>query len=317
MSKCLVIGANGFIGSHLVDELVELGHDVTVFDRFSAPTAHRHTQSVNRVVGDFLSNSDLSEAVAGQEHVFHFLSTTTPVTAENDPTLDVRTNVAQTISLLESCVRADVSRFYFASTGGAIYGSQDRSEHFETDMTEPLSPYAIGKLSIEHYLRYFRAKHGLQSVALRISNPYGTRQHPAKKQGLIPIVLRQVVNGQPVVRFGDGSMVRDYIYVNDLVKMIAPMVSQAPMSDVYNLGSGMGFTVNAVFDSIRRITGIDFEVVERPVPSTFVDRVVLNTQRYVQEFGAQAITPLDLGVSSTFDEITALADADVSGLVAT
>jgi UDP-glucose 4-epimerase len=299
MAKTLVIGANGFIGSHLVDALTAAGHDVTAFDRYRTDGPDLLPADTTRISGDFLSRSDIERAVAGQDFVFHFLSTTTPATAEDDPTFDLRTNVAQTVDLLEACVAASVEHFYFASTGGAIYGGQGRSMYAEGDRTLPVSPYAIGKLTIENYLGYFRAKHGLQSTAFRISNPYGERQKANRVQGLIPIALRRIARGEPVVRLGDGSMVRDYIYVVDLVEMIARVVGRRPDHAVYNLGSGHGYSVTEVLDSLRRVTGTDFAIVEQPKPATFVDRVVLDTQRYRDEFGEIAITDLDDGVRKT------------------
>ena len=309
MARALVVGANGFIGSHLVDALVESGHDVTAFDRFSSQRPTFASTAPTVLQGEFLSRADLETAVGGQQLVFHFLSTTTPATAEADPTLDIRTNVAQTVELLEACVAAGVEHVYFASTGGAIYGDQGKLEYAETDRALPISPYAIGKLTIEHYLRYFRAKHGLRSTVLRVSNPYGTRQKPNSKQGLIPIALRQIVLGRPVVRFGDGSMVRDYVFVEDLVRMILPIVGRSTAHDLYNMGSGVGYSVNEVIDSLRRVTGIDFAIEERRIPPTFVDRVVLNTDRYRSEFGEFPLTALDDGVRRTYDEIRRHVDA--------
>ena len=303
MAKAVVIGANGFIGSHLVDSLVAAGHEVTAFDRFSSRSPTFAPASVHLLPGEFLSRADLEEAVRGQDYVFHFLSTTTPATAEADPTLDIRTNVAQTVELLESCVGAGVQRVYFASTGGAIYGPQNKVEYAETDRALPISPYGIGKLTIEHYLHYFQKTHGLKSTALRISNPYGTRQKPNKKQGLIPIALRQIALGRPVIRMGTGSMVRDYVYVEDLVRMITPMVGLDTEHDLYNLGSGAGHSVSDIIESLRRVTDTDFEIRELPIPATFVDRVVLNTERYRSEFGQAQLTLLDDGVRLTYEEI--------------
>lgn len=303
MASALVIGANGFLGSHLVDALTAAGHDVTAFDRFSSQEPTFDPTRVAVVRGEFLSRGDLESAVAGQQLVFHFLSSTNPATAESDPTLDIRTNVAQTVELLEACVAAGTERVYFASTGGAIYGPQGRSEYLEDDHTLPVSPYAIGKLAIENYLRYFRVVHGLSSTILRISNPYGTRQRPHKRQGLIPIALRQIALGRPVDRFGDGSMVRDYLYVEDLVAMIGSLVATMPRFDTYNLGSGTGHSVTEILEALRRVTDVDFEIRQLAVPRTFVDRVVLDTTRFRTEFAAAPLTDLDEGIRRTFDEI--------------
>jgi UDP-glucose 4-epimerase len=303
VARALVVGANGLIGSHLVDALSQAGHSVRAFDRFSSSRPTFASTGAEVLAGEFLSRADLETAVRGRDVVFHFLSTTTPATAEADPTLDIRTNVAQTVELLEACVAAGVGHVYFASTGGAIYGPQGKAEYAETDRALPISPYAIGKLTIEHYLSYFHAKHGLQSTVLRVSNPYGTRQRPNRKQGLIPIALRQIASGNPVVRFGDGSMVRDYVYVEDLVRMIVPFVGRETEYRLYNLGSGVGHSVNEVFASLRRVVGREFAIDERPKPPTFVDRVVLDTARFRSEFGETPLTTLDEGVRLTYEEI--------------
>lgn len=303
MAKALVIGANGFIGSHVVDALVAEGHEVTAFDRFSSLRTSFAAKNVRCLAGDFLSRGDIEAAVNGQDIVLHLLSTTTPATAESDPTLDIRTNVAQTVELLEACVEAQISHFYFTSTGGAVYGLQEKSEFSETDQAAPVSPYAIGKLTIENYLRYFRAKHGLSSTTFRVSNPYGTRQRPNHKQGLIPIALRQIAMHLPVVQLGDGSMVRDYIYVDNLAQMISNIVGTTNKFDVYNLGSGVGHTVTEILESLLRVTGEEFQIEMRAVPPTFVHKVVLDTSRYRSEFGEMSLTNLDDGVRRTYEEI--------------
>lgn len=300
-----MIGANGFIGSHLVDSLSRAGQDVTAFDRFSSPSISYNAPGVKRVVGDFLSHADLTEALAGQQYVFHFVSTTNPATADNEPTLDIRTNVSQSIDLFSLCVQQGVERLYFASTGGAIYGDQGLSRYCEEDPALPLSPYSIGKLTIEHYLRYFKAKYGLTSVSLRISNPYGGRQHPHRKQGLIPIALRRILTGQPVLRFGTGEMIRDFIYVGDVANMVASMVTVDAAHPVYNIGSGVGHSVNEVFAAIRTVTDQDFEILETPPPRTYVDEVVLNTSRFESEFGLHALTPLTEGIRKTWHTLRA------------
>lgn len=302
MADVLVVGANGFIGSHVVDALVEAGHNVTAFDRFS--TAHTSFVSDVRIVsGDFLNRGDVRSAVVGQDYVFHLLSTTTPASAESDPTLDIRANVAPTVELLEACAHAGVSHFYYGSTGGAIYGPQGHLEYSEADRALPVSPYGIGKLTVEHYLHYFRTRFGLPSTALRISNPYGPRQRPNRRQGLIPIALRQIASGHPVTQFGDGSMVRDYLYVADLVAMITRMVGVPAFHDLFNIGSGTGHSITEVFDALRRITARDFEIVPAPQPPTFVDHVVLDTTRYRETFGPIELTSLEDGIAHTWDDI--------------
>jgi UDP-glucose 4-epimerase len=303
VARCLVIGANGFLGSHLVDELAQRGHEVTAFDRFSSGHPFYMARDVVALTGDLLNHADLARALAGQEFVFHFVSTTTPMSAEDDPTLDVRTNVASSIDLFGLCVDAGVSKVYFASTGGAIYGDQSGAPLTELSLPQPVSPYAIGKLTIERYLQYFERKYRLQSVALRISNPYGPRQGPAKVQGVIPIFLRKVHQGMPLTIFGDGSMVRDYVYVTDAASMVADTVRPDTAHSLYNIGSGVGASVNDIVGAIRDITGLAPKIEHAPVPRTFVDHAVLDVDRFNAEFGARDAVTLREGIERTWQGI--------------
>ena len=300
MSRCVVIGANGFIGSHLVDTLALAGHDVTAFDRFSSGTISYGSSNVRRLTGDFLSRSDLQQALKNQQYVFHFLSTTNPAVSDREPTLDIRTNISQSVELFQTCVDSGVEKVFFASTGGAIYGDQGAELHRETDITLPISPYGIGKLTLENYLLYFQRKFGLNSVSLRISNPYGPRQHPNRKQGLIPIALMQIAKREPVIRFGSGSMVRDYVYVEDVARMVTAMVGRPTNHQTYNIGSGNGHTINEIFGLITAVTGRDFEIIEESIPPTFVDTVVLDTARFRAEFDLVALTALEAGIERTW-----------------
>ena len=305
MAKALVIGANGFIGSHLVDELVRAGHEVTAFDRFSSGSVTYEASGVRQLVGDFLDPVALRSAVDGNELVFHFLSTTTPATAEADPQRDVSTNVTASIELFKACVDARVERVFFASTGGAIYGSHELDRLTETTVAEPVSPYAIGKLAIEGYLRYFDTMHGLESMSLRISNPYGPRQPRGRKQGVIPIFLQRLADDQPLQIFGDGSMVRDYLYVTDAVRMIASTLDHSSRHGIYNIGRGQGSSVSELLGTIERVTGIVPHREFTPVPSTFIERVVLDTDRFSAEFGYDRFVSLDDGIAATWEHVQA------------
>ena len=292
------------MGARLVDALAARRHSVTAFDRFSGGTPNFSSSTARAVVGDFFNRGDLIAALSGQDYVFHFLSTTTPAAAENDPVLDLTTNISPTVELLRLSVNAGVSRFYFASSGGTIYGDQSKLVYTEKDATRPKSPYGIGKLAIENYLEYFRVKHGLDSYSLRISNPYGPGQHPHSRQGLIPIVLDRLRKGLPIVKVGDGSMVRDYIFADDLVEMIMMIVEGDAQHRTYNLGSGAGHTVDQVLTTIEKVTGRDLDVSEVEKPKTFVDRVVLDTRRYASEFGSPRLTSLATGIDATWHRVS-------------
>ena len=300
MIKALVIGANGFLGSSLVNVLAKNGFLVTAFDRFSREPRFSENSNVTSFQGDFLNVHDLTRAVEGQDLVFHFLSMTTPISAEGDPTLDLRTNVLGSVELMKISAKSGIKKIYFASSGGAIYGDQGKPIYSEENPTFPQSPYAIGKEAIEGYLRYFQAVHNLESISLRISNPYGPGQRVGKPQGLIPVAIQKILSHQPLVKLGDGNSVRDYIHVDDLMNMLLLLVEGTPNHSTYNLGSGTGTTVNQILSAIEEVSGDSFIVTELPAPPTFVDSVVLDISRFSDEFGAPYIRDIRQGIVDTW-----------------
>lgn len=285
MARVLVIGGNGFIGSHLVDRLTMDGHRVRVFDRFSAGVTRYQSEAVERMPGDFLNEADLRAALDEVDYVYHFLSTTTPLTAQRDPLMDLRTNVPGSIGLFQSCCDAGVKHVYFASSGGAIYGNTAQHVVDEEAPARPISPYAIGKYALENYLQYFWLQQGLSSTSFRISNPYGPRQPLGRRQGVIPIFLDRVRRGEPLQILGEGDMIRDYVYVEDLANMIVRASDHRPGCHVYNVGSGVGSSIMEVVQLVRSVTGLPVELEHRPVPPTYVRRIVLGLERYRATFG--------------------------------
>lgn len=303
MTSVVVLGANGFLGSHLVDALVNQGHDVTVFDRFGHDDHAFDARRVSVVSGDFMNSGDVATAIEGSTQVVHALSTTSPATAANDPSVDLATNVAPTVVLLQRCVEAGVKRVHFLSSGGAIYGPQEHRPHVEDDPALPVSPYGIGKLAIERFLEYFRLTQGLDYAVYRVSNPFGPRQRPSRRQGLIPIALRAIRDGMPVARMGDGSMVRDYVFVEDVSAALAPLMDKKLEHRLYNVGSGSGTTVSQVLETLREVTRVNFDIEEFAVPSTFVDYAVLDVTRFASEHGQISRTNLAHGIARTWEAI--------------
>lgn len=302
MTRSLVIGGNGFIGAPLSELLLSLGHEVAIYDRFSRALPRTLAGNVELIKGSFSDSVRLREAVMARDHVFHFLSATTPLSSKTSPLQDLELNVTQTLRLLEYCVDAGVKQFTFASSGGTVYGNSKRPAS-ENLHAAPISPYGINKLATENYLMFYRRHYNLDTCVLRISNPYGIRQREDRNQGLIPIVLRRIRNGEPVVRMGNGHAVRDYLYMDDLIEMIRRIVSGPRSYGVYNLGSGRGHSVNEILDIVRHVTGRDFEIIDVPAPAEFVDRIVLDTRRFESEYGRIEQTELHDGISRVWDDL--------------
>ncbi len=300
MVNCLVLGGNGFLGSHLVDDLVGKGFNVRAFDRFNNQKIRFESKkNVEIINGEFLNSSDLEEAVKDMDYVFHFVSTTNPLSSTFNPMVEIDTNIRSSVELFEKCVEAKVKKVIYSSSGGSVYGESNSHRPNENSVTKPISPYAIGKLTIEKYLNYFYHQYGMESISYRIANPYGPRQPLLSKQGVIPIFLNCLLNKEPIKVFGDGSMIRDYIFVKDAITMITNSFENGNYS-LYNLGSGLGNSISEVIEAIEEVTRQKFEIEKTEAPKTFVHTNTLDTSRYVNEFPGLSLTSLKEGIAQTW-----------------
>lgn len=292
--KSIVFGGSGFIGKHLTEKLVEQGHEVSVFARTKV---EKVVEGADYIYGDFMNASEIDAAIQGHDYVFHLVSLTNPAISDKDPFIDIDTNLKMTIHLLESCVKHRTKRVIYTSSGGAIYGDAPQEVHKEVDSISPVSPYAITKAAIEGYLRYFKAKHNLDYMALRVANVYGEGQDITKgNHGVIPVFSSRILKDESVKILGDGSMMRDYIYVKDLADLMARSFKGDHKEDLYNVGSGVGVTINEILGTIEAEIGKKADVQYAEAPATFVDKVILDTSRLTSEFGEVAITSLSQGI---------------------
>jgi UDP-glucose 4-epimerase len=302
--KVLVLGANGFLGSYVVDSLVEKGYNVRAFGSFTDDEIRFNKSDLVEIFpGNFLNRSDIASALKDIDYVFHLVSTTNPATAEADPLVDIETNIQASVSLFQECIKqGKTKRVIYPSSGGTVYGERDGSVPIrEEEPLMPVSPYGIGKVTIENYLRYFKVKHGLDSTIFRIANPYGERQPKFRKQGVIPIFLEKAIRNEPLTVLGDGSMVRDYVYVKDVAEMMTSILKVKPLHDVYNLGSGSGNSLQEILKVIETVTGKSLEVEYKEAPKTFIHTSVLSTDRFFNEFGRWDMVPLEEGIKRTYE----------------
>jgi UDP-glucose 4-epimerase len=279
--KALVIGGNGFIGINLVDELLQAGHSVRVFDRY--PSRYRQPDArVEYLTGDFANHGEVEEAVRGMDWIYHLAYTTLPQTSNEDPTYDVRSNVIDTLQLLQCCVASAVKKVIFISSGGTIYGVPQTTPIKEEHPTDPICSYGISKLTIEKYLSLFHHLHGLEFVVARISNPYGEGQNPNAKQGAVGVFLGNVAQGKPITIWGDGGAVRDYLYIRDAARALVKAGEYKPKVDeprVFNIGSGIGYTLNDIIARIKEVVDVPVEVQYTPARALDVPANVLDITR--------------------------------------
>lgn len=308
----LVVGGSGFIGTHLVERLVEEGHAARVYNRGRSPL-RPVPPGVGYVEGEMGNYGLIREAVKGMEVVFHLVSTTLPKTSNDDPVYDVRSNVVDTIQLLEACVEAGVRKVVFSSSGGTVYGPPKTVPITEEHPTNPISSYGIVKLSMEKYLGLFHHLHGLDYAALRISNPYGPYQDPAGQQGAVGVFLHRIRTGRPITIWGDGSVVRDYLYISDLVDALVLAAETETRRKVLNVGSGSGLSLNELVWLMAEVVDGQPTVEYLPARSLDVPASVLDVGRAREELGWGPSTEPKEGILRTWEWIRTLAHPGAVG----
>lgn len=301
----LVLGGNGFIGSHLVDKLKAEGHTVSVFDR-NPELFRKPISDVRYFQGEFGNRGLLGEALEGVDVVFHLISTTLPKTSNDDPIFDVQSNVVETLSLMEKCLETGVGKVVFVSSGGTIYGRPDRLPVDEKSATDPECSYGITKLVIEKYFALYHKLHGLEYTIVRPSNPYGERQNPSGIQGVISVFLDKAARGETIAIWGDGGIVRDYIYISDLVEGICRAAFMPTQSRIFNLGSGTGHTLNDILVMTREVTGRSVSVSYKERREFDVPEIYLDICRAKNELAWEPVTELKEGMMRTWDFIKKL-----------
>jgi UDP-glucose 4-epimerase len=299
--RILVLGGSGFLGSHIVDKFLAEKHDVTVYDLY--PERFRRSPSgIKFHTGDFGNVGALDELIAtGFDAVIHCVSTTTPKSSNESPEFDIQSNVIGTLYLLDICVKHNVGKLVFLSSGGTIYGDiGDKDMVDETHAVRPMCSYGVSKLTIEHYLDVYRHLRGLNYVALRLSNPYGERQSPLRALGALTVFLHRTLKGQNVEVWGDGRVTRDFIYVGDVADAVY-LAAVRPVSGIFNVGTGTGLSLHDILNQIKLLTGRE-PVVDWLGPRAFdVPRIVLDATKLKKTTNWSCHTNLEDGVAITAD----------------
>lgn len=300
--KVLVLGGNGFIGSHLVDRLLADGHAVSVFDRVEE-RYRPLLEGVSYFLGDFGNRGLLTEALYDAEIVFHLISTSVPKTSNDDPVYDVQSNVIETLFMLDKCVAMKIQKLVFISSGGTVYGRSAQLPITEQGATEPECSYGITKLTIEKYLALYHHLHGLDYVVVRPANPYGSRQNPFGIQGAISVFLGKIAKGEPVEIWGDGEVVRDYLYIDDLIEGICRAAFMPARQRIFNLGSGDGVSLNRLLAVMQQVTQRDVKVGYLPARSFDIPAIYLDISLAHDLLGWQPVTSLEEGIRRTWEFI--------------
>lgn len=248
---CLVTGGAGFIGSHIVDRLVQDGWLAVVVDNFS--TGKRENLNPKAVFYKIdIQSPKIAEVFKKEkpQFVLHFAAQIDVRKSVADPVEDAKTNIIGSLNILEHCKRHGVKKVIFASTGGAIYGDATVIPTPESYAPLPLSPYGVTKLSVEQYLQYYFEVFHLPFVVLRLANVYGPRQDSKGEAGVVAIFADAMLSGRQPVIYGTGKQTRDFVFVADVVEA-SMLALQSEQAGIFNIGTGEETTVNEIFSMIK------------------------------------------------------------------
>lgn len=297
--RILVIGGTGFIGHHLTVALIAKQHHVKVLSRKLNSLLPPHDKA-EYIFGDFLDECLLRTCLEDIDVVYQMVSMTTPSTSNIDPIYDNQSNVIGMLRLLELCVENGVYKVVLPSSGGTIYGTPNWIPLTESHPTEPICSYGITKLACEKYLHLFYYLYKLDYAVLRIANPYGPGQDPNGQVGVISTFFNRLLNNQPVVVWGDGSVVRDYIYITDVVDALCRTIELNSEYKIFNIGSGVGFSLNQLIESLQDISGQKLDVTYQPSRPFDTPTSVLDISRAQNSLEWSPKVSMDEGLLSTW-----------------
>lgn len=296
--KVIVTGGAGFIGSHLVDRLISMDYDVLVIDNLLNGSKDNINENAEFLKKD-ICDEDLDSVVKkySPSFVFHLAAQIDVRKSLADPLWDEGINIRGTLNLLEAVAKAKIKKIIFSSTGGAIYGEGKYAD--EELLPEPLSPYGVAKLSCEHYLRVYSKWKNVPFTSLRYGNVYGPRQDPYGEAGVVAIFCNQLIKNEKSVLYGHGTMIRDYIFVSDVVEANILSMNGGD-GETYNIGTGRPTTVQELFSILKDISGKNVDPELAPAREGEISEIYLNCEKAKNELKWEPKISLKQGLQETF-----------------
>lgn len=299
--RILVTGGAGFIGSHLVDALIEGDHTVTVMDNLSSGRKELVNPRAVFEQGD-INDFPMVEGFFREtrpEVIFHLAAQINVRASVADPVFDAQTNILASLHLIQKAQENGAKKIIFSSTGGALYGETENIPTPETEKLDPLSPYGVAKLSVEKYLFTFFKNFGLPYTVLRYANVYGPRQNAHGEAGVVAIFLNRMCQGLPPVIFGDGSQTRDYVFVGDVVRANLLALERFDAVGTYNIGTGKESDLHTLFRELNTLFDEKFSPVFAPGQKGDLARSALSAEKAKRELDWEPQVSLVQGLGTT------------------
>lgn len=301
--KIMIIGAAGFIGTNLTIQLAKNNdNNITLVDKcrsFFSVIESMSFDNVSIKEASFELVTDFDELVSGQEVIYHLVSTTVPTTSNQHISQELLANVVVSANLFEACIRNKVKKVVFISSGGTVYGKEVGCPLKEDTATKPISAYGVQKVTIENLLYLYQYMYGLDYRVIRLANPYGPYQRPNGVLGAVTTFTYKALKREEITVYGDGSVVRDFIYIDDAIRAILNIVNGESEYKTYNLGCGYGTSIKQVLDTIHDELKIDMNIVYKPERKVDVPVNYLDISRYEEEYGSLNPISLSEGIRNT------------------
>jgi UDP-glucose 4-epimerase len=302
MSKVLVTGGAGFIGSNIADLLLEKGYEVICIDNLSTGSRRNVNKNLKLYVKD-ICTADIRNVFKKEkpDYVVHEAAQINVRTSVSDPAFDAKVNIIGSINVLECCKDYNVKKVVYASSGGAIYGEPVKLPADEKHQIRPLCPYGASKYSVENYLSIYKKTYGLDYVALRYANVYGPRQDPLGEAGVIAIFMNKLSRGEKPVIYGDGEQSRDFVYVGDVARANLLALENDTKGTEYNIGTGVETSVNQLYGKLRSVFSTGISAVHADAVPGEVRRIYLDNSLARKELGWKPVVDLAAGLAKTHE----------------
>ena len=299
-----IIGGNGFIGKHLTDLLSQ---DTTIsLKLFGRSSSCRLGNKFSYQQIDITNSEQITSCFKDIDIVYYLASASIPASSWESPQFDIENNLIPFIKFLECISKLNVKKIIFTSSAGTIYGSSIEKLN-ENSNKKPFSPYGINKITMEYYLSYFEIKHNLKHDIYRVSNIYGEGQNTSKGLGIINTFLEKIIKDKKVVVFGDGEIIRNYIYVKDVAEQLGySLKSDLNVSNIYNLASDDELSINELIHYIREMVIEEFTVIYVPTRNSDNPCILIDNQKIKAHFPYTKFTPIKEGLLNTYLQLKAV-----------